>query len=144
MARRLFLDTGPLGLVTHPRVAESANQKIRALCEHDFDPSVPDVCDYELRRELIRAGKEEGRIRLDQLIKVFGMINVTPDIWRQAAQLWARARNQGRPTADPKALDADVILAAEALAHDAVVLTTDPGDLGALIGADRVITWRDL
>jgi predicted nucleic acid-binding protein len=34
---------------------------------------------------------------------------------RLAANLWANARNAGTPTADPKELDCDVLIAAQAL-----------------------------
>ena len=41
---------------------------------------------------------------------------------RKAAELWADARRRGRPTSGPRALDADSILAAQAL------LLAGPGD----------------
>jgi hypothetical protein len=49
-------------------------------------------------------------------------------------------RNKGLPTADDKALDADVILAAQALVSDAgrgevIVATTNPNHLTRLVPA---------
>ena len=54
---------------------------------------------------------------------------LTTGAMREAAQLWAQARNAGRPTDDPKELDGDAILAAQARVHaresgDAVVVAT--------------------
>ena len=52
--------------------------------------------------------------RLDDLVTRGGLSYQPVSIaaWRQAAHFWADARQFGRPTAAPDALDADVLLAA--------------------------------
>ena len=59
----------------------------------------------------------------------------------KAAELWAQARNQGRPTADMKALDCDVILAAQALAVNGIVATENVGHLSLFVEAKD---WREI
>jgi len=59
----------------------------------------------------------------------------------EAAKLWALARNTGLPTSDPKALDGDVILAAQALslrntAPGLIVATTNPNHISRYVTAD--------
>ncbi|MGA3326582.1 MAG: hypothetical protein ABSF45_19105 [Terriglobia bacterium] len=61
------------------------------------------------------------------------------DVMLKAAELWAWARNQGIPTADPKALDADVILAAQALQIPALVAAENVDHLSLFIDAKD---WR--
>jgi hypothetical protein len=64
-----------------------------------------------------------------------------------AAELWAQARRQGQPTAPDLALDADVILAAQArlLAQQqpepVVIATTNVGHLARFAPARL---WRDI
>jgi hypothetical protein len=81
------------------------------------DIIVPEIADYEVRRELVRLGLTKGLIKLDSLVTIVGVryhpLNTRS--MRQAAQFWAEARRIGRPTSDRTALDADVILAAQAI-----------------------------
>jgi hypothetical protein len=63
-----------------------------------------------------------------------------------AADFWAQARRQGRKTADNKALDGDVILAAQAsllthLGDNIVVATTNVKHLSLFVDARL---WQDI
>ncbi len=75
---------------------------------------VPEVADYEVRRELTRIRASASLRRLDELVILGGLLyaTVTTAEWRQAAEFWADARTRGVPTASRDSLDADVILAA--------------------------------
>ena len=59
----VLLDSGPLGLVTNPR-ATPENQRCKqwlvALLASGVRVLVPEIADYEIRRELLRAGKRQG------------------------------------------------------------------------------------
>jgi predicted nucleic acid-binding protein len=59
--------------------------------------------------------------------------------WHIAARLWADARNRGRPTADSKSLDIDVLVAATALSlqseDDVLVVTTNIRHLAQFVDA---------
>lgn len=62
----------------------------------------------------------------------------------QAATFWVEIRRSGQPTADPKALDGDVILAAQAhLLQDettqVIVATTNVAHLSRLVTA---LDWQ--
>ncbi len=66
--RLVFLDTGPLGVLTNPKGTPEAlacQQWVRDLPAAKVRVVVPAIADYELRRELIRAGKIAGLRRLD-------------------------------------------------------------------------------
>jgi predicted nucleic acid-binding protein len=107
---------------------------------------VPEIADYEVRRELIRAGKSRGLARLDALGDRHQYLPVTTQAMRRAAELWAEARRRGRPTADASALDVDVILAAQASLlletdDDVVVATTNVRHLAQFVPARR---WQEI
>src|SRR5204862_615238 len=75
---------------------------------------VPEIADYEVRRELLRANKAQGIAQLDRLYHSIDYLALTTTAMRRAAEFWALARQQGQPTAADKAIDGDVILAAQA------------------------------
>ena len=56
---RLILDTGVLGRVVHPRKHAEAKQWL-AVVVGAHEVLVSEVCDYELRRELIRIGAQRS------------------------------------------------------------------------------------
>jgi hypothetical protein len=117
MAEYVLLDASPLGLACgNPRRSQTAQclNWIDDLLARGVSICVPEIADFEVRRELIRVGAIPSVIRLDALVIHRGLIYapITTAQMRRAAEFWADARNRGVPTAHPHALDADVILAA--------------------------------
>jgi predicted nucleic acid-binding protein len=105
---------------------------------------LPEIADYEVRRELLRANKAKGLARLDALAGLLEYLPLTTAAMRQAALFWAQARQQGQPTADDKALDGDVILAAQAVTlgfPDVVIATTNIGHLSRFAPSE---VWQSI
>ena len=100
---------------------------------------IPEIADYEIRRELRRANKTAGLAQLDALARVIEYRPITTSAMRRAAEFWALARQQGQPTASDESLDADAILAGQADTLDvpeAIVATTNVGHLTRFVAAD--------
>jgi predicted nucleic acid-binding protein len=143
MTTLVFLDSGPLGMVTNPRetpICEDCRSWLTGLEKRGLSAVVPEIADYEVRRELLRAGKVAGVRRLDQLKTMLPYLPMTTAVMLKAAELWAEARRTGQPTADPKALDGDVILAAQAILAsesgvEVVIATTNVGHLVRFVAA---------
>jgi predicted nucleic acid-binding protein len=109
---------------------------------------VPAIVYYELKRELLRAKKTSGIARLDAFIAATPgrYLPLSDEALRLAAELWARARQQGRPTANPAALDIDVIIAAQSLSFgpapsDVIVATTNAKHLSQFVTARD---WQEI
>ncbi|MBL1179149.1 MAG: type II toxin-antitoxin system VapC family toxin [Pantanalinema sp. GBBB05] len=105
---------------------------------------IPEIADYEVRRELLRANKVKGLARLDELSKLLEYLPITTNSMRQAAQLWAQARQQGQPTAGDKTIDGDMILVAQAITlaiPTVVIATTNVGHLSKFIAAEL---WQNI
>jgi len=144
MSRIVLLDSGPLGIVTNPKAASPLSQEgkvwLQSLPLKGYIVMLPEIADYEVRRELIRVGKTAGIERLDQLKSQIPYRPLTTEVMLLAAQLWAKARNRGKPTADSNALDGDVILAAQAIlevntGNEVVIATTNVGHLSQFVDA---------
>jgi predicted nucleic acid-binding protein len=147
VSRVIVLDTGPLGLVTNPKLSAESTACAQWLQTHIISGSrvmIPEIADYEVRRELLRAKKINGLARLDDLAKLLEYLPITTTAIRQAAQFWAQARQQGQPTAGDKTIDGDVILAAQAATmgvSNIVIATTNVGHLSRFVAAEL---WQDI
>ena len=150
MLQAVFLDTGPLGLVTQRRSksaeADACRLWMETLLANGMRVYVAEIADYEIRRELIRAGKTAGIARLDRLKALARYLPVTTDAMLKAADLWADARNRGVATADARTLDADVILAAQALtaglpSSEIIVASVNVRHISRYVPADE---WRNI
>lgn len=144
----IVLDTTPLGLLSQKAgVAEADACKAWyvSLLQVGCRFFVPEIADYELRREFLRTGKTAAIARLDTVSASDPdryLPLSTPDV-RLAARLWAQARNRGVVTAPPDALNSDVLIAAQALRlvpadfglSGMVVATANPSHLSALTTA---------
>jgi predicted nucleic acid-binding protein len=148
MSRIVLLDSGPLGIVTNPKATSPLYPEgklwLQSLPLKGYIVMLPEIADYEVRRELIRAGKAAGIRRLDELKSQIPYRPLTTEVMLLAAQLWADARKRGRPTAEPNALDGDVILAAQAIleaseGNEVIIATTNVGHLSQFIDARE---WR--
>ncbi|MDJ0581408.1 PIN domain-containing protein [Crocosphaera sp.] len=108
--------------------------------------SLPEIVDYELRRELLRAKKSQGLKRLDELKQIIAYLPLNTEVILLAAQFWANARNQGKPTANNQSLDGDVILAAQAKyeelkGYSVVIVTTNTKHLSFFVDARK---WQEI
>ncbi len=136
-----MLDATPLGILCHPRNpphAAACRQWLSDLVVAGRRVIVPEITDYEVRRELLRLGSRNALVNLDQLAAKLEYLPLTTTSMRLAAQLWAQARNTGQQTAANLAIDADVILAAQALSLNSlvVVATGNPQHLTRFVYAE--------
>ena len=130
-------------MVTNPRASEETtrcNLWLESLLSSGVTVAIPEIADYEVRRELLRANKTVGVQRLDALKAVLDYLPITTPVMLRAAELWAEVRRQGKPTADDKSLDGDVILAAQALlagaeADEVMIATTNVAHLALFVDA---------
>jgi predicted nucleic acid-binding protein len=149
MSLIVLLDAGPLGMITNPKSSpenEACKNWLARLAYSGAEIIIPEIADYEVRRELIRAGKDKGLGRLDALKGMLRYAPITTPAMLKAAEFWAAARKMGRQSADDAALDADMILAAQAASlvragDETVISTTNVRHL-ALFASARL--WTEI
>ena len=147
MTSVIFLETSPLGMLTNPRRSPVDTACANWLQQRIGSGStiiIPEIADYEIRRELLRANQQEGLRRLDAFILTHQYLPLNTAAMRKAAELWAHARQSGQPTASDKTIDGDMILLGQALtygAEDYIIATTNVGHLSRFAQADL---WENI
>lgn len=151
MPRVIVLDTFPLSSAAKREPPFGAALTMLDQCQQWIKDCIaaqhyvvaPAICYYEALRELERLGA------VSQIARLRAFCHAIPDRYLSltdahldlAAQLWGQARNAGMPTAGLEALDADVLLAAQAIllsraGMNVVVATTNVGHLSQFVAAD--------
>lgn len=153
MIRLVALDTGPLGLLTHPRRSEDCDACyawVEELLEARVRVVLPAIADYELRREYHQRNSMSALRNLDFFRRLVEPIPMSDETLRRAAVLWGETRRAGRPTSSPAALDGDCILVTQVRMvlertdlseSEWIIATSDIGDLKRLAPAAR---WQDI
>ena len=94
MTKVILLDSGPLGMVSNPSAA-AVNERCRNwmedLLRRGAEVKVPEIIDYELRRELIRVRAAAGLARLDDLVTRLGLVSLDGPTMHRAATFWAQS-----------------------------------------------------
>jgi predicted nucleic acid-binding protein len=140
----VLLDAGPLGMVSNPKASVKNRECfdwLQSLVESRTRIIVPEIADYEVRRELIRAQKLAGLARLDLIKRSLEYLPLTTAVMLKAAELWAEARNKGEPTADASSLDCDVVLSAQAISVGGMVASQNVGHLSRFVEAKA---WNEI
>ena len=138
----IVLDSGPLSLLANPNrtgLTIPCRAWLQALLANNRRVIVPEIADYEVRRELIRASKSMSLVKLNVLSARLEYLPLTTTAMRLAADIWALARQTGQPTAGDNTIDGDVILAAQTLSlgiSDIVVATSNIGHLSRFVPAE--------
>lgn len=136
-------------MVTNPKASGiplDCQLWLKSLLRRGEKVAIPEISDYEVRRELLRADLLRSLQRLDNLKQALDYIPIQTATMLLAAELWAEVRKTGRPTADPKALDGDVILSAQARllcdeVTEVIVATTNVAHLSRFITASD---WQSI
>lgn len=103
---------------------------------------LPGIADYEVRRGLLRIGATSQVRRLDEYNQSLVFLPLSRDAMLLAANLWAEAQRKGIPTSDPRELDCDVILAAQALVVGPTVVTENSAHISRFTTVADWRTWR--
>lgn len=137
----VVLNSTPLGILCNPRTTvqvSECRQWLDDLLAAGRRVIIPEITDYEIRRELIRRNNIVALTNLDGYGHRLEYLPICTAAIRLAASLWAQARNAGQPTAPDHALDADVILAAQSLSLNSpvVVATSNLRHLSRFVAAE--------
>ena len=143
----LLLDSGPVGILAHPHnppQVVACRRWVASLQLAGWRVILPEIADYEIRREMLLKGSSTGIANLDWLGSQLEFLPLTTIAMRKAAEFWATTRKRGAPTAGPNKLDGDVILAAQAVTlgdPNAIVATSNVAHLSRFVAAEY---WQNI
>jgi predicted nucleic acid-binding protein len=105
---------------------------------------LPEIADYEVRRELLRMNRTRALKHLDLLGTKLEYLPISTAAMHRAVDLWAQARRQGQPTAGDKTIDSDMILVAQALTTNLPNLVIASTNVGHIIRFIACELWESI
>lgn len=91
----VVLDSGVLGRLCAPVVDRELEIWVVGLLQRGRKVLIPEICDYEIRRELIR-NRSASLVQLDQLAKEFDYLPITTPAIRRFVGAAARSGEANR------------------------------------------------
>lgn len=146
----VFLDSSTVSVLTQrPGKSPGGDGCQKWLIDKLFEGvrfHLPEIVDYEVRMEYLRANRSLNLSRLNALRGTARYLKIDSDAMLRAAELWAQARKTRQQTAPNIALDIDVILAAQVLTMNLsdgtfIVATDNINHLSRFVPAAR---WQDI
>jgi predicted nucleic acid-binding protein len=100
----VLLDTGVAGLLAHPAPKSEVESWLVGLIQRGRSVLLPEIVDYELRRELLRARLATSLHALNSLPELgCGYLPLGTAAMRAAAEFWAQLRQGGEKNKSNKA-----------------------------------------
>ncbi len=144
MSSTVVLDARPLSQIVHPRKYRKITEWSKDVVASGRRVVIPEIVDYEVRRGLLRIPARRQLEQLDRIKQTLYYDPLTTELMMAAAQVWADARNMGRPFTSDDRLDGDAILVAQAQAlgdrRSVTVITENEKHLKPFVTTSH---WQD-
>ena len=115
----VFIDSGVLGLLTHPKKPgkpADCEDWLYSLLSKGVYVVSSDICDYEVSRSLLLESVKKNSFNsldnLNELRNVIDFLNLDTEVMLAASQIWVETRKIGKQTADNYNIDVDIIIVA--------------------------------
>jgi hypothetical protein len=103
MTQIVLLDSTPVGLITNPKatpLAIECQQWLESLLDRGYSVVLPEIIDYEIRRELLRVNRSNSIRRLDLLKSEIIYLPITTEVMLNCGRRLDNRGNQ-RQTIKP-------------------------------------------
>ena len=118
-----LLDTNVISCILKKR--EEAHlrikRKLQTVLNQNATILVSPIVFYEIKRGLYHKKAEKQLAFFEQFVSCFDWCDLNKTTWDRGAKLWAECRKGGKVTGG--GIDKDVLIAAQAKEHNAVVVT---------------------
>jgi tRNA(fMet)-specific endonuclease VapC len=119
-----LLDTNVIScILKRQKDGERIAFKLQNVLRQNATILISPIVFYEIKRGLYHMKADRQLIFFEQIVSCFKWCDFNKTTWDTGAKLWANCREKGKPTDKEVGIDKDVLIAAQAKEHNAVVVT---------------------